>query len=168
MPRNLPFIIAFALLLSLAGCSDWHLRGTRTDAVPIKSAFVDAPSAPRLRVAVTNELRTYGVALAKRKDAQARIEMRDEKFDRRVLSVDPDTGKVREVELELEVAFAVRGPDGNLVVPPEKLNWVQSFIFDENSLLGTVEKSTVIQAELAVDAAQTIMLRLETIDWPAQ
>ena len=49
-------------------------------------------------------------------------------------------------------------------MPPEKLSWVQDYIFDENSLLGTREKAEVIERELADDAAQTILLRLETLE----
>jgi outer membrane lipopolysaccharide assembly protein LptE/RlpB len=99
-------------------------------------------------------------------DVQAVIELSEEEYDRRVLSVDPDTGKVREVELGLEVKFSVRGRDGKLLIPPERLSWVQDFVFDENSLLGTTERESIIELELAQDAARSIMLRLETIEFP--
>lgn len=152
------------VVISLVGCSDWYLRGTRTNAVAIKSAYVSASRAPKLHRAVIRELTRSGVTRASKKDAEATIELFDEEFDRRVLSVDPDTGKVREIELGLEVRFSVRAKDGKLLVPPERLTWVQSFIFDESSLLGTVEKASTIQRELSEDAAQTILLRLETVE----
>ncbi len=152
-------------LACLLGCSDWYLRGLRTDAVAIESAYLSAGSAPKLRAAVQRELSYNGVQLAAKKDAQATIELTDETFDRRVLSVDSTSGKVREVELGLEVGFSVRGKDGKLLVPPEKLTWLQNFVFDESSLLGTIEKASLIKRELSEDAAQTIILRLETIEF---
>jgi len=151
----------------LGGCSDWYLRGTRTSSVPIESAHVSAATAPKLRYQVVSQLNLRGVRQASKKNAQATIELTNENFDRRVLSVDPDTGKVREVELGLEVGFSVRAKDGKILSPPEKLTWVQDFVFDEASLLGTVDQATVIQRELSEDAAQTILLRLETIEIPS-
>lgn len=156
------FLAVLTILLS--GCGEWYLRGTRTSAVSIKSAHLQSETAPRLRLAVARELRHSGVSLGTKTSSDAIIELLNESFDRRVLSVDPDNGKVREVELGLEVGFSVRDKDGKILVPPEKLYWVQDYIFDENSLLGTREKAQTIERELADDAAQTILLRLETLE----
>lgn len=158
------FVLSVLVVYGLAGCSGWHLRGTRTNAMALESVHVSDERAPRLSAAVAKELRLSGVKLASKKDAQATIQLNDEDFDRRVLSVDPDSGKVREVELGLEVRFSVRSKDGKLLVPPEKLSWVQDFIFDETSLLGTTEKASIIERELSEDAAQTILVRLETVE----
>jgi len=147
---------------SLSGCSDWQLRGGRT--IAIKSALVNAATAPRLRAAVRHELHYSGVDVFTSGDYQVKIELNEESFDRRVLSVDPDNGKVREVELGLEVSFSVRGKDGKLLVPAQKLTWVQDFVFDESSVLGTREIASTIEGLLAKDAAQTIIRRLGMIE----
>jgi len=165
MTRLSPLFLV-VIAAGLAGCSDWYLRGTRTDAVAIESAHVSGGGAPRLSRALTRELGYNGVTMTSRSKAQATIELTDETFDRRVLSVDPDSGKVREVELGLEVGFTVRGKDGSLLLAPERLSWTQDYIFDESSLLGTSEKASIIQRELSEDAAQTILLRLEALELP--
>ena len=155
------------LLLSVAlltACSDWHLRGTRTDLINIRTAALSAGSAPVLQRALRNELSFSGVALTKHSAAEAILELTREQFDRRVLSVDADTGKVREIELGLEVGLTIRAQDGKLLRPSEKLNWVRDFTFDETALLGSDEQENVIRRELAEDAAKTIVLRLETIE----
>ena len=72
---------------------------------------------------------------------------------------------MREVELGLQVKFSVRDKEGRIVVPPERLSWVQDFVFDENSILGTNERASIVERELSQDAAQMIVLRLETIDF---
>jgi outer membrane lipopolysaccharide assembly protein LptE/RlpB len=94
------------------------------------------------------------------------VDLQNEEFDRRVLSVDPDTGKVREVEIGLQVRFSVRTGGGELIHPSETLNWEQDFVFDENSVLGTVEQETRLRVNLAQDAARTIMVKLETLKLP--
>ena len=165
MIANLKGSVAVLLVLSLSACGGWSLRGTRTDAIGVDSVYVSAPEAQRLRRALISELVNAGVRVnRKRSEAGAVIELDSESFDRRVLSVDSDTGKVREIE----VVFSIRGRDGKLLVAPEKLSWVQDFVFDENSLLGTNERANIVERELAEDAAQTIRLRLETIDFSAQ
>lgn len=130
----------------------------------VESVYVSADTAIQLRNAVTTGLYHSGVQLAPKTSAQVILELTNETFDRRVLSVDPNTGKVREVELGLEVGFSVRANDGKLLAPPQKLSWVQDFVFDESSILGTIEQQSTIQTELSEDAAATILLRLETIE----
>ena len=159
------------LLLSISalvtGCGgDWHLRGTRTDIVNLKAVTINGAAAPVLRRALLRELAFSNVRIVKRAKSQAVLELGAEQFDRRVVSVDPDTGKVRELELTMEVGFAVRDREGNLLAPYQNLSWLRDFVFDETALLGTNEQESVIRRELAEDAAKTIVLRLETIEPP--
>lgn len=152
------------LLVLLAGCSDWYLRGSRQDLVKIRTAAIEVGAAPVLGQALRRELSLSGVGIRSRKDAEAVVELTREEFDRRVLSVDPDTGKVREIELGLAVGITVRSPEGELLAPYQSLSWTRDFVFDETALLGTIEQESVIRRELAEDAAKTIVLRLEAID----
>ena len=157
-------IMILFTLTALIGCSDWHLRGTRSDLVNVKTVAIRGTAAPVLARALASELRLSNVQVVKRSEAEAVLELGREQFDRRVVSVDPDTGKVRELELSLEVGFAVRDNEGNLLAPYQDLNWQRDFVFDETALLGTNEQQSVIQRELAEDAAKTIVLRLETVE----
>ncbi|MFT4560741.1 MAG: outer membrane lipopolysaccharide assembly protein LptE/RlpB [Gammaproteobacteria bacterium] len=152
------------MAVSLSACGGWDLRGVRTQELGIKSVYLIAQTAPELQRWVAQELRYSGVMLGRKTDSQIVIELTDESFDRRVISVDPDNGKVREVELGLEVTMSVRSKDGKLLIAPEKRSWVQDYVFDETSLLGTTERAKIIERELAQDAAQTILLRLETLE----
>ena len=161
---RLTIILSIALLTS--GCGDWHLRGTRTDLINLKAVTINGTAAPVLRLALLRELAFSNVRVVKRANSEAVLELGREQFDRRVVSVDPDTGKVRELELTMEVGFAVRDKEGNLLAPYQNLSWLRDFVFDETALLGTNEQETVIRRELAEDAAKTIVLRLETIEPP--
>jgi outer membrane lipopolysaccharide assembly protein LptE/RlpB len=152
-------LCGLGVLLALTACGDWHLRGTRTDLVSIRTVAINGASAPILTQALRRELSLSGVSVRRRADSEAVIELTTEEFD---------TGKVREIELSLEVGITVRNKDGDLLAPYQNLNWVRDFIFDETALLGTNEQEQVIRRGLAEDAAKTVVLRLEAIEPSAE
>jgi outer membrane lipopolysaccharide assembly protein LptE/RlpB len=158
--------LSVACAIGLSGCGGWYLRGTQQSEAAVRRVFVVADNSSYLQSWFVTHLSHSGISVvSRREDAEAVIEMRRERYDRRVLSVDDQTGKVREMELGLQVEFAVRRPTGELVAAPEVINWTQDFVFDEISLLGTEEVETTIRFELARDAARALVFRLETLDF---
>jgi len=158
--------LAVGLTALLPGCGGWYLRGTRTSYIPLKYVFIRFDASSYLYSWLVTHLGYSGIAVVTNPaQADAVIELRNERYDRRVLSVDEQTGKVREMELGLEVEVTVRGPNGDLIAAPENVTWTQDFVFDEASLLGTEEVETTIRYELAKDAARALMFRLEAIDF---
>lgn len=156
-------VLAGTLLLS--ACGGWHLRGTGPSQIPFKRVFIVSDGGGYLYPWFVTQLGYSGISvITDRKEAEAVIELRRERFDRRVLSVDDQTGKVREMELGLEVELTVRTPGGTVVAPPETIVWTQDFVFDEAALLGTEEVETTIRYELAKDAARALIFRLEALD----
>ncbi|MGH8595889.1 MAG: LPS assembly lipoprotein LptE [Gammaproteobacteria bacterium] len=150
----------------MSACGGWYLRGTQTNQLPIDKVYVSSDSNSYLYSWFVQQLAYSGIAVVGQRDqADAVIELRGERYDRRVLSVDDQTGKVREMELGLEVEITVRDAGGNLLAAPDVVSWQQDFVFDELSLLGTEEVDTTIRYELAKDAARALILRLETIDF---
>lgn len=162
--RVLPVLLA---TIVMSACSGWYLRGTRTSDMDITSVYVTASNAARLRAALIQGLIDRGIGITgKRASAEATIELANERYERNVLSVDPDTGKVREVELQMEAQYTVRAGDGKLIAPRQTLSWTNDFVFDEGSLLGTVEQEELLRVELANNAARAIILRLGTLKLP--
>jgi outer membrane lipopolysaccharide assembly protein LptE/RlpB len=161
--------VAAALLLSclLAACGGWQLRGTGPNHLGVTKVTVVGEPGSYLYSWFITQLGYSGVTVVTdRTQAEAVIELRRERYDRRVLSVDADTGKVREMEVGLQIEMSVRGADGSLISAPQQVTWTQDFVFDEGSLLGTEEVETTIRYELAKDAARSLIFRLETIDFP--
>ena len=151
----------------LGGCGGWHLRGKGPNQPNYSTVFVNAAGSYQIGEAVKRELYNRGISVVPtRETADVVVELEGERFDRRILSVDPDTGKVREIELGLEAYFSVRTNDGSLLIPREPLNWQLDYVFDEVSLLGTVAQDQTIQADLVKIAATTLVLRLQTIRLP--
>ena len=153
--------------VALGGCGGWALRGTRQNVLgDIKRLLVKTPSYGVLYAYFAAELSYSKVSIVSDlASAQAIVELTNERYERRVLSVDPDTGKVREIEVTLSIGVTVRGPDGSMIAAPETLRWTEDFVFDEGSLLGTVENETVLRQEMAKVAARALVLKLETVDF---
>jgi LPS-assembly lipoprotein len=157
-----------AALASVIGCGGWYLRGQGEHQAPFQRVYIKSERpGGAVDIAVRRELFNRGLTVVgQRNNADVVVELEDEKFERRILSVDPETGKVREIELGLAARFSVRTPDGRLLVPSEPLNWQLDYVFDEAALLGTVEQDVVVQQDLAKIAATTLVFRLQTVELP--
>lgn len=168
--RLLAGFASLAGTLALGGCGGWALRGTRRNVLgDVTRLMVKIPSYGPLYSYFVTEISYINVALVtEQAAAQVIVELTDERYERRVLSVDPDTGKVREIEVTLTLAMTVRGADGTLISAPETFRWTEDFVFDEVSLLGTVENETVLRQEMSKVAARALVLKLETIDFTRQ
>lgn len=151
-----------------AGCGGWQLRGAAASSTHnFQRVYLKGDDAGQVLLAVRRELFNRGLRVSRdRRQADLVIELEDERFERRILSVDPGTGKVREIELGLLVHFTVRAGDGRLLVPREPLQFQLDYVFDEGSLLGTVEQDNTVQQDLAESAATSLVFRLESIEAP--
>ncbi len=163
-------LLAVTGVSSLAGCGGWYLRGTRKNVLgDVKRIFVSTPTRNLLYSYFITELSYINVSIVSdRSQADVIVELAEERYERRVLSVDPDTGKVREVEVTLGTQIAVRAKDGSLISAPETFRWTEDFVFDEGSLLGTVEVEQNLRVEMAKAAGRALVLKLETIDFSRQ
>ena len=169
MLRRVCRLLALLLLSNLlGGCGGWYLRGSDpASTYNFRRVFLKGDDADQVFGAVRRELYNRGLrVVTKRSNADLVIEIEDERFERRILSVDPGTGKVREIELGLLAHFTVRAGDGKLLVPREPLTFQLDYVFDEGSLLGTVEQDTTVQRDLAETAATSLIFRLESIELP--
>lgn len=161
----LQMVLGGGVALSLQACGGWYLRGTRKTALSGKRFYVKPLATSALESYLKTELFNVGLTVTgKPEQADAIIELSQESVDRRVLSVDPATGKVRELELGLEVQLEVRAAGGRLVIAPERFSWYQDFVYDEGSVLGTQEVEATSRVQLEREVARSLALRMETID----
>ena len=122
-------------------------------------------AAPNVKRALRTEIARRGGSMSRdRSSADIVVLVENERFDRRILSVDPDSGKVREIELGLEVAYSARARDGRLLLPRDTGTWENDYVFDEGSVLGTNQQDRLVRRELSELAAISIALRLAALD----
>ena len=155
------------VLLALTACGGWHLRGADVHGGLTQRVYIQDAGADTVGDAVRREINNRGGRVARtQKDADIVLRIEGERYERRILSVDPDTGKVREIELGLGTIFSARMQDGTLLVPREEVAWELDYIFDEGSVLGTREQDDLVQRDLAEIAATAIVLRLQAVHVP--
>lgn len=150
-------LLVAALLLS--GCG-YRLRGDIALPRDVRTVHVRAPAA--LGQDIRTLLESGGVALTpNRAEADASISVSDERYDKRVLSVDPTTGKEREFELAYTVSFVVTRRDGTKVIADGRVNLLRDFIFDPDEVLGKSREEDVLREEMRRDVAQQMMRQVE-------
>lgn len=145
----------------LAGCG-FQLRGA--------TGISDAFKSVELRVAdiyVREEIKIFmqqdGVKIIERgtdPGPEAVLQVGAEQFDRRVLSVNPDTGKAREYELAYVFNYRLVGGDGTALVAPGQIRLVRDYIFDADRVLGTSREEAVLREEMRRDAVQQLLRRI--------
>lgn len=151
------------LCTALSGCGGWQLRGGGSGPALERVTLVNT-NAGTVLSAMREKLLEFGIEeVSASERPEAVILVANERFERNVLSVDPNTGRVREVLLFLEVTTSLRDGEGESVAPEERLTFRRDYVFDEAALLGAVEQETLQRRDLADDAALTILLRLEAI-----
>jgi len=166
--RAARLVSALLALAVLAGCGGWHLRGASVEGGLAQRVFIRDPGSDFVGDAVRREIANRGGKIAQqRAQADIVLDIESERFERRILSVDQDTGKVREIELGLGAVFAARTADGRLLLPREEVTWELDYVFDEGSVLGSNEQDNLIRRDLAEIAATAIVLRLQAVDMPA-
>jgi len=149
-----------AAALLLAGCG-FHLRGAAVLPKGVDRIHVQAAN-PDLTDELTLFLQDGGAkVLPSAKGADAVLAVNDERFDRRVLTVDPKTGKAREYQLSYSLNFALRGKNGTMLVAPQQVKLDRDYVFDADQVLGSSAQESTLRTEMRRDAVQQILRRLE-------
>ncbi len=150
-------LLAAALLLE--GCG-FQLRGALNLPDNVRAVQVMAP--PEVRREILSLLESGGVeAAATSAGADASITVTSEQFSRRVLSVDPTTGKEREFELAYTLAFGVTRSGGESVIENGSVNLLRDYVFDPEAVIGTSREEEVLRDEMRREAARQLMRRIE-------
>ena len=155
MFRNLVLAL---VVLTASGCG-YQLRGAVSLPSDLDGIHVTGPS--EIGAALTLVLDSGGVQVAPdRASAKAVLRLNGEMFDRRVLSVDANTGKEREFELAYQIAFELTRADGEELMPRQTVSLVRDYVFDPNEVLGKSREQAVLHAEMRRDAATQVVRRI--------
>ena len=159
--RYLGKLLVLCACMAMAGCG-FQLRGS-VELPGLETVRVTGASAP-MREELAVFLREGGVQVveAASGDVDAQLSLTDEQMKRRVLSIDPNTGKAREYELAYSVAFQLVDAKGTALVPRQTVRLVRDFVFDVNAVLGKSREEAVLRTEMRRDAVQNIIRRLRS------
>jgi LPS-assembly lipoprotein len=157
-------------VLLVAGCG-WHLRGQGPDAGVLAALVLNlqAGSAPIIGAELRQVLARYsGRTTETPSEADVILNLRDERIESRVVSFDPETGKVREYELIYALTVSAEDAQGNTVLTAEELNFERDYTFDDTAVLGAFQQDQTLRQEIARDAAESVLRRLQSVRLPTQ
>lgn len=165
--RKLYALLACSAVLVISGCG-YQLRGADPGvAAQFSRIFVQPSVSAALESELKRQLHESGVTVTKSAaKADAVLILSNEQFDRRVLSVDGDTGKVLEYELGYEVKLKATRADGSVLLEPRNITVLRDITFDRNAVLGKFEEEQTVRREMTEDVAQAILFGLQTIENP--
>jgi LPS-assembly lipoprotein len=163
MARLTKWLVGGALALQLGACG-YHLRGAAPLTWHLGSIYLQDVQAGRLGAEVRRQMSVSGVQFAASpQQADIIVTVGNEAYDRRVLSVDPDTGKVREYEIDIFAALSAVKGDGTVLLDKDEVHLQRDYVFEEGTALGKFAEEETLQADLREDAAQTILRRLQAL-----
>ena len=152
-------IVLAAAVVTAGGCG-YQLRGSVSLPPDLGAIHVVGPR--DLSAAVIQLLDGAGVQVEPADgSAGTVVRLGNERFDRRVLSVNPETGKESEFELAYQVTFEVTGAEGEVLVPRETVSLLRDYVFDIDGVLGKSREQSVLRDEMRRDAATRIVRRIE-------
>lgn len=159
----LRYSFLISILLCLHACG-FQLRGTNLETLQDSSVYVSSNGANQLAAQVRVQLQNADITpVGSASDAVYIIDLSNEFFDRKVLSVSPQTGKVEEYELSYSAKMTIRKSNGEVLVNAEPITAERDYTFDEGSVLGTFTQESVLQTDIAKQAAATVLRRLQAV-----
>lgn len=150
--KNLVLILA----LLLASCG-FHLRGEAP--MPFGQVAI-TPEKSGLGLALKRALQTGGrVEVVAAGPRVYRLEILKELIDRVILSLDA-AGQVREYQLQYKVAFRLKNPEGDVVIPMSELKLSRIMSYDNTQILAKTSEADLLYRNMRDDAVNQIMRRL--------
>lgn len=156
-------ILIFILLVCISACG-FQLRGSNLEAFKGSSIFIQAGGGSDLALELRRQLSFAGVnVIHSAGNADYVIQLSNEIFDRDVLSVSSETGKVEEYELTMNSNLTVTGSDKQRLVSDEIISARRDYIFDQDSVLGKFDEEQKIREEMRQQLAASIIRRLRAV-----
>ena len=81
-------------------------------------------------------------------------------YDRRILSIDPETGLEREFELSFSLDIVATDPEGLVLLEPQTLAVQRDYVFDAAALIGSTQEEAVLRVEMRRDLIRQVLYRL--------
>lgn len=153
--------IGLTCLLLLNSCG-FQLRGNY--GFHFSTAYIQAEAADLIASEVSRTLSEAGIKITSApKDAQIVVFLRNERVDRRVLSVSAASGKMQEIELNGRAELEVRQPDDKVLLETRLLSLLRDYSFDETAVLAMGNEEYVLRLELLRDLVAQVLRSLQTI-----
>ena len=158
--RNCLLVFSIACLCACG----FQLRGSNLEALQGSKFFVNSSGNNPLARELKKQLAFAEIRIVNSShDADYVVELGSESFDRKILSVSADTGKVDEYELVYNTTLTVIDSAGKKLVSNEPIAAQRDFTFDEDTVLGKFDEEKKLREEIRQYTAENIVRRLRYI-----
>lgn len=151
-------------LLGLLSACGFHLRGAyQLPAIMGVTQVRAANENSELVRSLKRTLKASDIQLVDREgQAQAILQLSDERQERRVISVD-SRGRAREYALSYQISFQLLAPNTELRFEQQTIKLQRDFLFDTEDVLGKGREEATLVRDMQQDIVRLIMLRLQAI-----
>ncbi|HIF50581.1 MAG TPA: hypothetical protein EYQ42_03460 [Thiotrichaceae bacterium] len=156
-------LLLISLILLTSACG-FHMRGSQLTGFDVANIYISPSSAPKLTKEVTSQLGGAGIKLAlSAENASYIVTLKEESFDRNVLSVSASTGKVEEYQLVYNAKMDAMKADGETIVQNDSVRSSRDFTFDGNAVLGKFSEEELLKEDIVRRAASQVLRRLQAL-----
>ena len=156
-------ILLLVFISCLSACG-FQPRGSNLDALRNSSIYVQSSGAGALASELRQQLQYSDIPIASSsREADYIIDISNEVFERKVLSVSADTGKVEEYEIYYQALLSVKGPDGTELIKSEPVTAQRDYVFDEGSVYASFDQEQVLRRDISKYAASSVLRRLQAV-----
>ena len=156
--RIIALLLPIMLSSVLTACG-FELRSAAVLPPELGKLYVQANSALRNDVEVFLEGSNTEL-VSDRPLATFTLTLSNPRYGRRILSVDPDTGREREFELSYSVDVVAIGTNGQVYLKPQTLSQQRDYVFDAAALIGSSQEEAVLRVEMRRDLVRQVLYRL--------
>ena len=156
-------LLLIGLFLLTSACG-FHLRGSQLTDFNIANIYIHQSGAPKLTKEVTSQLESAGVTVATTPEGASYIvTLKQEGYEKSVLSVSAATGKVEEYLITYKAKMDLMQADGKKIVENDPISMSRDFTFDENSVLGKFSEEEVLREDLVLRSSGQVLRRLQAL-----
>jgi len=156
-------LLLICLMILTSACG-FHMRGSQLTGFDVANIYINPAGAPKLAKEVRSQLAGAGITLAlSSEDASYIITLKEERFEKSVLSVSAATGKVEEYQIVYKAKMDAAHADGKNIVQNDKIRSARDFTFDENAVLGKFSEEEILHEDLVRRAASQVLRRLQAL-----
>jgi LPS-assembly lipoprotein len=160
---NLRHSLLLLILASICACG-FELRGSNLETLKQSKVYVNSSGANPLAREIREQLKFAEVPVARTvSEADYVVDVGNENFERKVLSISGETGKVEEFEILYHAYFSVTGPGGKTLVKSEPITGQRDFVFVDDAVLGKSDEENKLREEMRRQSATSVLRRLKTL-----
>lgn len=158
--RNCLLIFSLACLCACG----FQLRGTSMAALQGSKFYIKSSGSYALAKEVKKQLSIADIQIVNSShDADYVVEIGNESFERKILSISADTGKVEEYELIYNTTLSVTDAAGKKLVSDDPVTTQRDFTSGEVTVLGKSDEVNRLHEEIRQYAAENIVRKLRYV-----